>query len=285
MHNILIFLVTIGFSSVIVAEDCECNKETILSNSAAVAYEKVPKYKHGEPYYFQEHRLFRSYLDDSGEQLEDFFHAWKDSSVGISKRELKSAPPVISSAYKIFEDFYQPKNLSRIGKPEWGTDQFKSVKYFIVQKDLNVVIAKKLKENISLSDSPPILDITINNFRPNLKGDTPALFLTDTYQRVLESFLGSEELPVGHGGLMNPSVAKGESEKRQKYLNSQLKIYHGHWGGWRYVTDPTVTSIVFNKSLNKAIVRFSLVYEGGHAIYRFKKGKWILQESRLTWIS
>ncbi len=284
MRHILSLSLILIFPSLTLAEESKIetadNSETV-----EIKYEQVPNYKSGEPYYYQEHRLFRSYLDNSDEKLTDFFNGWKKSSNSISKSELEEVPSIVKSAYEIFEDFYQPKNLTRIGKPEWGPDQFKHVSYLIVQNSLNIIITNKLETEPFNSNITSILDITINNLRPNVKGDTPALYLTEQYKTSLSHFLGSEEYPLGHGGIMVPARAKGESKKRQQHINKFLQIYHGHWGGWNYITDPTVSSINFNSSLNKAIVHFSLVYEGGYAIYILKKGKWILRESKLTWIT
>ena len=269
------------------SQECECAKEIVdVENIATeIDYEKVPAFKKAEPYYSQEHRLNRAYLDSSNSDLEDFFKGWELQSYPNSKKILKEFPEVIRFAYEIFGDFYDPKDLKRIGKPEWGVDQFKNVGYLVVQGDLDVSIASKLSTDSFSRNQSSILDFTINEFRPSIKGSTPTLFLTEDYQKVLNRFLGDESVPLGHDGIMNPARAKGESEKRQKFLNNKLKIYHGHWGGWRLITDPTVTQIAFNKSLTKAVVHFSLVYEGGHAIYKHKKGKWVLVESKLTWIT
>ena len=84
---------------------------------------------------------------------------------------------------------------------------------------------------------------------------------------------------------MNPSRARGQSEKRLEFMNKKLNIIHGHWGGyWHIETHPMVFSINFNKKRNLAKVNYRLVYQGGEAIYVKKNGKWTLKEAYLTWI-
>ncbi len=249
-------------------------------------YEDVPKYQSGEPEWQQEHRLYRAYLDECETRLADFYSGWADQSQPISKSDYQQLPAVFQHAYDIFEDFYQPKNLARIASPEWGTEQFSKVRYLVTQGKLDVFVSDEVLED-------PYADIatlstfsaTVTNFKPRVKGDTPALFLNQRHASILRQFLGEEQAPPGYDGVMSTAKAVGESRKRQEFLNKHLKIYEGHWGGWRLVTDPTVMRINFNKDYSRAIVHFSLIYQGGEALFERKQGKWTLIKSELTWIT
>ncbi len=258
----------------------------VLSEEHKVEYEDVPSYKKGEPEWYQEHRLNKAYLEQSKLKLSEFFRGWSKVSTAHTDKQIEGLPQAFHYAYNIFEDFYQPHNLKRIGDPEWGTEQFSKVSYFIVQSEINVVVTNEIiKDPFENNSSITIFDGTMNNFKPQIKGNIKALFLDGNHSYILKKFLGNEEVPVGQNGIMSTSKAVGESEKRQGFLNQYLKIYNGHWGGWKLVTDPTVTKINFNKNYDRAVVYFSLVYEGGEAIYEKKNGKWVFIKSQLTWIT
>ena len=258
----------------------------VYSEEYKIEYKDVPSYEKGEPIWYQEHRLYRSYLDHSESRLSQFFLGWSQRSIPITDKNLEKLPAAFQHAYAIFEDFYQPKNLGRIGDPEWGKDQFSKVSYFITQPTIDVVVTKNIVKDIhSNGFSNSIYSATLKDFRPRIKGDTKALFLDDYHSYLIKEFLGDEEIQAGHSGIMSTSKAVGESERKQKFLNQYVQIYHGHWGGWRFATDPTITVINFNEKFEKAVVHFSLVYQGGEAEYKFKGGKWILVKSELTWIT
>jgi hypothetical protein len=257
-----------------------------LSEEYKTVYEDVSSYKKGEPDWYQDHRLNKAYIEQSKVKLSVFLEAWSEISTSHTTHQKSEFPRVFRHAYEIFEDFYQPHNLERIGDPEWGTKQFSKVSYFVVQSKVNVIVTNNLvKDKFGNNSSPTILDATMNNFRPQIKGNIKALFLDDYHSLIIDKFLGQEEIPAGHAGIMSTSKAVGESQKRQDFLNQFLKIYHGHWGGWILETDPTVTKINFNKKYDRAVVYFSLVYEGGEAVYERKNNKWVLIKSELTWIT
>jgi len=196
-------------------------------------------------------------------------------------------PTAFQHTYAIFVDFYQPKNIARIGDPEWGTNQFSHVSYFIIQPSISAAVTDEIINDI---EGPPIVsDFTnflyyfeIKHFKPFIRGETKALFLDDYHRNLVEEFLGD---PKKHGAILS-SKTIGESEKRLKFLNQYVQIYHGHWREWRIITDPKISIINFNKSFTKALVHFDFIYQGGQAYYEFKSsiGKWVLKESKLTWI-
>ena len=131
-----------------------------------------------------------------------------------------------------------------------------------------------------------ILTDSIMNFRPSIhcNGKIP-LFLTETYEEMINAFLGNKFLPLGAGGIMNPARAKGQSEKRKLFLENYVKIFHGHWGGyWQLYSYPQVYSIIFDNNMEYARIDFRLVYQGGEAFLKNENGVWTLISSKLTWI-
>ena len=131
-----------------------------------------------------------------------------------------------------------------------------------------------------------ILTDSIMDFRPVVRCDekTP-LFLTEKYNKIINSFLGNNYSPLGTGGIMNPARSKGQSEKRKKFLENCVKIFHGHWGRyWQLYSYPQVYSITFDNDMKYARIDFRVVYQGGEAFLKNENGVWTLISSKLTWI-
>jgi hypothetical protein len=126
----------------------------------------------------------------------------------------------------------------------------------------------------------------ISDFRPVLdNSNKQALYLTKKYTDILYKFLGKKRRPFGKGGIMKPASAAGKSARRKEFLENYIKIFQGHWGGyWQLHSYPTATSITFDHDMKFAKVDFRLVYEGGVAILKKEKGKWILVTAYKTWI-
>jgi hypothetical protein len=265
----------IGFSTVLL---CSC--------AAVPRYcESLPSYVTGENPRIQEKRLYCAYRDDSQQRLATFFDAWSSDSQEITPAELGELPQALQHAYAIFEDFYRPKDLRRVGDAEWGPEQFAHAKYFLVRTDLRVTVKKSLPDStFGNSDDPSIAQWEVERFSPRASSDVPLCYLDDRYANLIRRFLGDEELPMGHSGIMSTSVARGESLRRQEFINQLVQVYHGHWGGWNLSTDPSVYQIEFDETMENAKLYFSLVYEGGEALYARDSDSWRLVRSELTWI-
>jgi hypothetical protein len=113
-----------------------------------------------------------------------------------------------------------------------------------------------------------------------------ALFLTPEHERLLKVFLGGEQLPMGSGNIMNPARPTGGSRQRLALLYPSVRIYAGHFGGWRIPTDPSVSLVHFDSAYQRAAVYFEIVYQGGIAYYeRDSANNWILVSASLIWTS
>jgi hypothetical protein len=206
--------------------------------------------------------------------LSNQLSSWTESP--LSQKD--NLTPLEEDAYAIFEDIWSPTNLNRLGEFEAGgfENWYARSPYLLVQNELHTE-TKKLFGGSTTN--------VIENFVPSLpsfKGR--AIVLTGERKKAILSFLGDEEHPLGYGGIMNPSRAKGESRNRENYLTEALPIQHGHWGGWNLITYPEISRIEFNSKRTEASVDFRVGYQGGTAIYKKKDGQWMLQESHATWI-
>jgi len=109
--------------------------------------------------------------------------------------------------------------------------------------------------------------------------------LTNYYRRLLTSFLGNTYKPFAEDDIMAPARAKGESQRRQKFLENDLRIFYGHWGGyWQLYSYPTISSLTFDKSFRYAIIYYEFIYEGGEAYLKKVNGIWTLISAQRTWI-
>lgn len=123
-------------------------------------------------------------------------------------------------------------------------------------------------------------------FRPPVHFEgKKVVYLTKKYEKMLNSFLGNKHVDLGAENIMQPAYSKGESRSKHSFINQAALIHYGHWGGyWQYETYPKANQIIFNPEMNRAVVMFRFVYEGGEAVLEKQNGEWVVVDSRLTWI-
>lgn len=220
-------------------------------------------------------QLEEAYKQHSKEKLLQFFNSWSTNSSVISEQDLSQLTNRNKEAYGVFAAFYKPHKLDSLGGSEWGNDIYQKANFLLVQNSIK----------IRAEDKEAIVD-SIVDFRPSVKVPGKyCIYLTPKRAEVLKAFLGDKHLPIGAGGIMNPARSSGESEKRKNFLENNIKIWYGHWGGyWQLDSYPVVYSIVFSKNMLQARVSFQIVYEGGEALLKKLDGKWQLVSSRRTWI-
>lgn len=127
---------------------------------------------------------------------------------------------------------------------------------------------------------------SIVNFRPaiNCNGKLP-LYLTSSYEELLNSFLGNQNIPLGTDDIMNPARSTKLSEKKKKFLEKYVKIWYGHWGDyWQLYSYPEAFKIIFDKEMKYALIPFRMIYEGGEAMLKNENGEWKLIWIGRTWI-
>jgi hypothetical protein len=231
--------------------------------------------------------LEKAYKKKSQNRYSQFLQTWHSESIPLIS--LDSLSDLQKDVYEIFKDFYNPFNLQRVGTGEWGNELYSDIDYVIIQNSIFIYTYKMESLNFHVfanTDSLILSKDSIINFRPELQFEkAKTLYLLPKYELVINKFLGSKNYPLGTGGIMNPSRARGKSAKRLKFLNKKLNIIHGHWGGyWHIETHPEVFSIDFNNDKTIAKVNYRLVYQGGEATYIKQNGEWNLKDAHLTWI-
>lgn len=211
-----------------------------------------------------------------------FIDNWAKESDSL-RNTVRTTNDTIKDVYSVYKEFYCPTKWRKIGKSEWKKSFYKKTKHIIVQTEIKYSICFSYNKIYDACDS--CAEYSLLNFYPkiSLKNKT-TLYLTPAYDTLINKFLGNEQYDVGAKSIMNPAYAKGESAKRQEFLNKYLQIIHGHWNGWIINSDP-YASIVFNKTFNNCDINFVLIYEGGVAKFHKHHKKWRKVNSKLTWIT
>lgn len=232
-------------------------------------------------------RLDSAYAHKSKDQLKEILDRWAKQSKPVNNNELKQKYDFEKYTYEIFEDFYTPKSLSRIGQSEYGDSIYIDIKYAFVKNEVLIGIYDKLiYDNFNAIETPkPTSKFKLVDFSPRVKvPNAKVIYLDEFVSSEINNFLKGKFVPLGEENIMSPASAEGENLDRLEFLNQFTRIFPGHWGGyWQIETYPTV-SIRFNKSLTKAAVDFRLVYQGGTALYERIGNKWKFKKSSILWI-
>jgi hypothetical protein len=216
----------------------------------------------------------------------EFFDVWH-KSLKPNESAYVEGNDTIKAVYATFRSVYKPLDLLKLGQWEWGNRLNLGAKYIAIQDSIKygVLESDSIRDLETYTANTP-QPRTLFHFRPLVDlRDSRVLYLAPEYGQALNRFLGAESSKLGEGGIMNPSMPKGESERRYRLLRPWLPILHGHWGGyWHLATHPAVELIVFNRTLNEAMVYFRVGYQGGHAILSREGSQWKIMESKATWI-
>ena len=123
-------------------------------------------------------------------------------------------------------------------------------------------------------------------FRPPVHFEgKKVVYLTKKYEKMLNSFLGKRHIAFSEENIMQPAFSKGKSRSKHAFINKAALIFYGHWGGyWQYETYPEAEQIIFNPEMNRAVVMFRFVYEGGEAVLEKQNGEWKVVDTRFTWM-
>ncbi|PWT71247.1 MAG: hypothetical protein C5B59_18575 [Bacteroidetes bacterium] len=240
--------------------------------------------------------LFNSYNSKSLETLQLFFENWASETRAVSNAEFLELNDTEKNIYEIFQAFYDPKDIPRDGGSAFGNEIYKNAKYLILQDKIEYTLVDSIA-NLFQDDKAILNNAVLNNrtkgncdslvhFRPRLSfTEAKCVFLTGQYDSLLNKFLGNKYSNLGTGSIMSPARAKGESEKRMKFLSKFVKIWYGHWGGyWQLYSYPYATRILIDRDLQNALIDYRMIYEGGYAFMHKTNGKWELVKAKRTWI-
>ena len=239
--------------------------------------------------------LANAYKTKSTIKLRVFFEDWSLKTKTMNGEQLNKSNDTIQNIYNVFQAFYKPKELNKIGGSEWGDDIYKNVKYLVIQNDIPFEIGDSIIDifedtlyfsEIFTKKNTSFRQGVLTSFRPDLSIEgSKCLILTKEYDNIINYFLGSKHLSLGIGDIMSPARSIGESRKRQEFLENYIKIFYGHWGGyWQLYSYPKVEKIRFDNTFNNAIISYSMIYEGGDAHLKKINGIWKLINTRRTWI-
>jgi hypothetical protein len=238
----------------------------------------------------QQAKLLRdAYKANSTEMLFEFFDNW---AAEVSSNENEANNPYVAEAHKVFAAFYQPMQMEERGE---RLSMYDDKPYFIVQSSLWKICEADLTSFFQGNDYvyiPYFYDlpmVTVDSaieFRPPVHFEgKKVVYLTEQYKKLLDRFLGNKHVTLGEDDIMQPAYSKGNSRSKHRFFNAAALIYYGHWGGyWQYETYPKANQIFFNPEMNRAVVLFRFVYEGGQVTLEKQNGEWAVVDSRFTWI-
>jgi len=263
--------------------------------------------------YDQKAILDSAYSLKSSKLLESFFENWLSESKQ-TRRSLDDLTEIERETYRVYEAFFNPKDLSKIGGNETGQEIYKGTKYFITPSFIKIGLVNSLNRDSLLEVKLNELKDTarrdkylkkingkylprayyflgnwtrtskidtLKNFNPNIKD---CLSLTPYYDTLLNTFSGTE-MDFRNRNIMNPAMPIGESHDRAEFLGQFIKIWPGHWGGyWHIETFPIVYRITFDSQLKNAVVSYRIIYESGETLLQKENGKWKIVDNRRTGI-
>lgn len=189
----------------------------------------------------------------------------------------------VLSVFEIYNIFFMPFDLLKLGNWEWGNRLNSGCKYAVVQENINfVVLDSQNLDEINFEE--PTKKIT--NFRPPLNIDkSRILYLSNEYIIAIYAFLSSGWANCPINNTMASSLEKEEIDKRYLMLRKLMPILPGHSGHyWHIATQPEISLIVFNNKFTSAKIYFRVAYQGGVATIEKEDKQWLIKESKSTWI-
>lgn len=263
--------------------------------------------------------IYRAYILNSENRIEVYMEKWNKS---YNDNYSSQNNDTVKAIYEVFDAFYTPRDLKRIGESEWGDSIYVNPKYILVQnkicysvlkpdqyyesilndtyvvKDKDTVLISDL--NLKVTDSAFYTQLLesvksedgwkkeacIENFRPKtIYSHDEILYEDKKYYPRIAKYLGNAHFDFGVPNLMSPAQPKRSNRNRQNFLMPYLVVWHGHWGSyWHVTTHPLVRSIILDNDLATARVYFRVVYQFGGATLKKRDGAWVLIESELTGI-
>jgi len=215
--------------------------------------------------------LEKAYEKNSQALLDTFFTTWNKLLPAYSSNEAAAQSDTIYHAYKVFQEYYSPLNLSRLTDGQHET--FKSdFRYLVVQNKLRIAVADT-NPRFYYHYGVTVKETLDEYFRPkiNIQG-MPSVFLSPATDLIIYFFL------------FNPdSSLREDYHTRSEFLDKAMQMINHHWIRDIFkITTPNASSITFNKSFTKALVHFRVFYQFGEAYLERKNGDWKLIDSKLT---
>ena len=212
-----------------------------------------------------------AYDQNSQALLDSFFTMWQQMLPPFTPNILSSYSDTVNEAYKVFNAYYSPTNLSRLsgGSHENFETDFR---YIVIQNSLS----------ISLVDTNPQFhyykgvkhhEVLLQDFRPKPEiSGYPFVYMSSQADSIIYHFLFNED-----------STYRDDHEDRVNFLRQAIQLTYHHWiADYHKVTMPYAFNIIFNNSMNQSLVNFRIFYQFGEAYLEKMNDHWILLSSRLT---
>jgi hypothetical protein len=200
-------------------------------------------------------RLEEAYEDDSQEKLTAFLEIWAATIQPTSCDTFDALTDEVQEAYLVYHDYYDPFDLARYGH---HFEPYAGYEYVVTVAAMEVKV-----EGGGWGGHA--------DFRPGLDiPEAAVLYLSPMYQQILEAYLDeNQDWDVSYD--------------KYEFLDQQMPITPGHWGGWNILTPPGVSSVRFEADMNEAAVGFWLHSEGGTAYMVRDWWSWLLVQSDYWW--
>jgi hypothetical protein len=212
--------------------------------------------------------------------IDNFFSEWQ-KNVKPNTVEFINQNETLVAVYNVFDTFYKPNDLMKIGNWACVDDINLNCEYIVIQNQIiySIVNSKNINQ-VDLNISKKNL---ISNFRPQItSGCKSVLYLTDEYEESINDFLGKESSVPEKVAAMQPSQNQG-NERKIELLKQYIPILHDYWGRiWQLETYPYVNRIIFNKSITKAKIEYYVGFQNGQVLLEKKGNKWVIKESKIN---
>ncbi|MDQ2180301.1 hypothetical protein [Marinifilum sp. D714] len=180
---------------------------------------------------------------------------------------------VSKSIFAIFKAIYQPKDIDELGS--WQKDYSGPQNYYVIQNTIKFYIDGS---NVD----------TITNFRPPT--DLPKssiLYTSSIHQEIYNTFLNKLGKKDDNETIqeVNPNATLSNDDLKIKRIEKYFPIdLDSNLKHWNIISAPYIRLISFNENIDRAKVDFIVGCQGGEAILKKKNNKWIILESKATWI-
>jgi hypothetical protein len=251
-------------------------------------------------------KLNKAYSRRSQKLLKEFFEDWQEKSKPISDSEYNQLNDTIKEAYKVFESFYNPKDLEKYGGSEELYGIYKNIEFAIIQNSVQVFRGKKVYYTAEEIDSFMVASVTNN---PNydsafkakmLKRDNGELnIMTQNFfypyspehlklQKVDDVLNFRPRISVIKSLYFLPKYQQAfdqflilNTEQKRVFLENYIAISQGQIA-LNLVTFPTVTAIAFDENMRYVQVDFSIGSNMGQAYFKKDKNAWVFIKSEIT---
>lgn len=218
-----------------------------------------------------------AYQRKETELTENIFEKW-NKTVRPNTAEYIYQNDTISAIYEIFKTFYKPNDYLKFGN--WGYRNYlkSHYKYIVVQ---NTILYSVLNSNkINKIEGINVRKSLITNFRPPISSDSNhVLYLTEEYAESLNNYLSAEIKKARDNQLNNTSGYRIEKLVKAELLRSYIPVNYDYLDRyWYFESNPYINKIIFNKTMNKAKIDFSVGQQGGEAILENKGQGWFVKQ-------